>query len=125
MSVGPPIPQTCLKACKIGTLALILRKPRHENIEYENHQPKHPSVRIHGIPAKMTMQDRENYVIPARCFRRYFRFAFRCYSLDVIPGQQGITDLYAFIDIPAGFHPDLARLTMIMASFPWLRTLRC
>ena len=29
--VGPPIPQTCLKACKIGNLALILRNPRHEN----------------------------------------------------------------------------------------------
>ena len=27
--VGPPIPQTCLKACKIGNLALILRNPRH------------------------------------------------------------------------------------------------
>ena len=29
--VGPPIPETCLKACKIGNLALILRNPRHEN----------------------------------------------------------------------------------------------
>ena len=29
--VCPPIPQTCLKACKIGNLALILRNPRHEN----------------------------------------------------------------------------------------------
>ena len=29
--VGSPIPQTCLKACKIDNLALIVRKPRHEN----------------------------------------------------------------------------------------------
>ena len=28
---GAPIPQTCLKACKIDNLALILRDPRHEN----------------------------------------------------------------------------------------------
>ena len=32
--VGPPIPQTCLKACKIGNLSLILRKPRHENRDF-------------------------------------------------------------------------------------------
>ena len=30
-SVGPPIPQIYPQACKIGNLALILRKPRHEN----------------------------------------------------------------------------------------------
>ena len=29
--VGPPTPQTCLKACKIGNLALVLRKLRHED----------------------------------------------------------------------------------------------
>ena len=32
--VCPPIPQTCLEACKIGNLALILRNPHHENLRF-------------------------------------------------------------------------------------------
>ena len=36
--VRPPIPQTCLKACKVGNLALILLKPRRENRRFSEFQ---------------------------------------------------------------------------------------
>ena len=52
-----------------------------------------PSVRSHVILAKI-------HVTTGR-FRRYSRFAFRYYSLDVIPGHHGIPDFHTFIDSPS------------------------